>query len=147
MKKVKVEITAKIVVQVKPKKGETEKECVERFDYAEAAHGSFRRAHMEAFIEEGGMWKPQVKIEVQQANANIREAAIDELAAELLTLRDVANLLQVKRDTVAKWIRAGKIPAAKLGESNAATLIIRRSDLLQAIENHKPVTVEGAVNG
>ena len=33
----------------------------------------------------------------------------------LLTPEQVAEILRVRRDTVYAWIRAGKLPAAKLG--------------------------------
>ena len=33
----------------------------------------------------------------------------------LLTPEQVAEILKVRKDTVYSWIRAGKLPAAKLG--------------------------------
>lgn len=50
---------------------------------------------------------------------------------EHLTVAEVADICRVTPDAVRKWLRAGKLPAVRIGER---ALRIRRSDLEAFIE-------------
>jgi excisionase family DNA binding protein len=51
----------------------------------------------------------------------------------LLTVRQVGERLGVSTNTVRRWIHAGQLPAAKFGESRAASVRIDPADLDQLI--------------
>ncbi|MGH2496723.1 MAG: helix-turn-helix domain-containing protein [Ktedonobacteraceae bacterium] len=51
----------------------------------------------------------------------------------LLTVEDVAQRLQIKPDTVRRWIRTGKLPAIELG----GRLRIDPKDLQMFLDKHR----------
>ena len=51
----------------------------------------------------------------------------------LLTVEDVAQRLQIKPDTVRRWIRTGKLPAIELG----GRLRVAPTDLQAFLDKHR----------
>ena len=51
----------------------------------------------------------------------------------LLTVEDVSKRLQIKPDTIRRWIRSGKLPAIELG----GRLRIDPNDLQEFLKKHK----------
>ena len=63
------------------------------------------------------------------------EARVNELEGrpslpETLNISEAAELLGLHRNTIAGWIREGKLPAQKVGRE----MRIKREDLLQVVE-------------
>jgi len=60
-----------------------------------------------------------------------------EIDSELWTVEQVADYLQLHPETVRRWIRAGKLPAVKLG-SNRAGLRIHEADVAKLRDQGRP---------
>ena len=56
----------------------------------------------------------------------------DELEEKLLSVRSVAELLQIKEQTVRKWVADMQIPHLRLGR----TIRFRKTEVLQWLENN-----------
>jgi excisionase family DNA binding protein len=55
---------------------------------------------------------------------------VTEIESELWTVDQVADYLQLSRETIRRWIRAGKLHAIKLG-SNRAGLRIPETEVVR----------------
>jgi excisionase family DNA binding protein len=53
---------------------------------------------------------------------------------EFMTTTEVARICSVTSYTVRRWITEGKLPAVKLGSAGQANLRIKRSDLLDFLQ-------------
>lgn len=62
---------------------------------------------------------------------------------ELLTVKDVAALMQVAVSTVRRWIRHGELPAYRVGQRR---LVIRRDDLASLIQPIRPAEDRNGVH-
>lgn len=91
---------------------------------APAASTSISRADLPAWVYE----KPE-----PEAHATMPHDAADN-PADLLTRAEVARYLRVSDRTVSRLIRAGQLPASRIGRA----VRIRQSDLLDML-NGKPI--------
>lgn len=66
----------------------------------------------------------------------LQEQAMDHLSTEFLTVNQVCELLQVARDTVYRWIEAGRLPAYRVADGERAPMRMKRDDVLALL---KPV--------
>ncbi len=72
-----------------------------------------------------------VRKELILENSVRDEKSLHQTTFEILNVKQVANLLNVKERTIYEWVRAGKIPSRKLGD----LLRFEKSEILKWFEN------------
>ena len=55
---------------------------------------------------------------------------------QILTLREVIDLLRIGRSTLWKWVHSGELPAYRLGGSRGGILRFRLSDVIAFLERY-----------
>ena len=54
---------------------------------------------------------------------------------ELITAEEVMKILKISRATLNRWVKAGKIPALKLGEGRKGAVRFRLRDIEEFVNN------------
>lgn len=65
-------------------------------------------------------------------DAGVPESPLE--SPEMLSCREVAHLLHVKRRTVERWAKRGLLPVVRLGSPERPVLRFRSSDVKAVIE-------------
>ncbi|MDR3565470.1 MAG: helix-turn-helix domain-containing protein [Negativicutes bacterium] len=78
------------------------------------------------------------RIDYQDLEKYLSEQRIGEANMDLITPDEAAVILKIKRQTVLRWLKLGKLPGVKLGKGPAASWRINAEDLdqfLAALKN------------
>ncbi len=71
--------------------------------------------------------------------------AVDMTEKKYLTIEDIAEMLNVHRNTVRQWIDAKELPALKLGRQRGYR--VAQKDLEAFIQRKRTIQEEGQVEG